>query len=108
MSWPRLTWHGERRVRDRVGARDALSVAAEAYANGFRPQDVPRGLANFLVKCNGGRHRDVCAWKGKAWVFGDSGALVTVLNLPHNLARLETKLRRKSTDADKAGEEEGS
>lgn len=85
----RLTRHGERRVRGRMGLpkRATAEMADRALAQGLHRESTTGRLRRYLDALHSREGADPVVYAGVVFIF-DTGALVTCWPLPGNLRKL--------------------
>lgn len=96
-----MTDHGEQRIKERVGKKVPLGIAASALRDGISHSETSGKLRKYMDKLylTARKANNSRIYNRNVYLFHDD-VLITVLNLPSQFHKVEDKikLRRKDND----------
>ncbi|MDB4330218.1 hypothetical protein N9948_00625 [bacterium] len=93
-----VTDHANKRIRERVGVskKTTKTLANKALVEGLDHSELKGSLKRFVngLYMRSKSANNIKVLHDKAYIFKDT-VLITVLSLPHNLARVSSQLLKK-------------
>lgn len=95
--------HGSSRIRERCGAKkkSALRIAENAISRGQHFSETKGSVKRWLEQQLHDKSNQIYVYGDKAFVFSNNNILVTVLQIPSDIARCNNNNKRKGSSTGK-------